>query len=501
MDRNARRGRRPVPTRKVARILPAVTSPAITLIALAARTAALTKRAAATAFGYAANTTRRGMAALGGAAERRSNPAAQLRAVASLPPPGPLFKPGFWRSPLRGQWLTSLLSLVLLCGLPIVAVTGLLSYAAYNPRLPGNDETPGASLLKFFLFSWPTQPSWLYRADQAIHIALGLALLPVVLAKLWSVLPKLFSWPPVRSPAHALERLSLVMIVGGVLFEGVTGILNIQNFYIVPSFYTAHLYGGWVFLAGLIIHVLLKFGRMRAGLRSRSLRQELRIPLSRTRPEDPDPAGLRAPAPAAPTISRRGLLAAVGGASLMLAGLEVGQSIGGWTRWTALFGPRGLSVAQSGSLPVNRTAAAIGLSDADVGEAYRLMLTGARTVTLTREQVLALPQHSVVLPIACVEGWSAAASWTGVRLADLAQLAGISRPALARVESIERAGSFRRADLSGAQVSDPRSLLALRVNGADLSRDHGYPARTIIPNVPGVHNTKWVSRITFTGAS
>jgi DMSO/TMAO reductase YedYZ molybdopterin-dependent catalytic subunit len=40
-------------------------------------------------------------------------------------------------------------------------------------------------------------------------------------------------------------------------------------------------------------------------------------------------------------------------------------------------------------------------------------------------------------------------------------------------------------------------MLALRVNGADLSRDHGYPARTIIPAAPGVHNTKWVSKITF----
>lgn len=501
MDDNARRGRGAGLGRKAAMVLHAVTPPAATLIAVVARAAAVAELAVAAALGQAAAAARRATTAVRGAVARRRKPAALLRAVISHPPPGPLFKPGIWRSPLRGQWLTSLLGLVLLCGLPIVAVTGLLSYAAYDPRLPGNDETPGASLLKFFLFSWPTQPSWLYRVDQAIHITLGLALLPVVLAKLWSVLPKLFSWPPVRSPAHALERLSLVMIVGGVLFEGVTGILNIQNFYIVPSFYTAHLYGGWVFLAGLIIHVLLKFGRMRAGLRSRSLRRELRIPLSRTRPEDLDPAGLRASAPAAPTISRRGLLAAVGGASLMLAGLEVGQSIGGWTRWTALFGLRGLSVAQSGSLPVNRTAAAIGLSDADVGEAYRLMLTGARTVTLTREQVLALPQHSVVLPIACVEGWSAAASWTGVRLADLAQLAGISRPALARVESIERVGSFRHADLSGAQVSDPRSLLALRANGADLSRDHGYPARTIIPNVPGVHNTKWVSRITFTGAA
>ena len=50
-------------------------------------------------------------------------------------------------------------------------------------------------------------------------------------------------------------------------------------------------------------------------------------------------------------------------------------------------------------------------------------------------------------------------------------------------------------------MSDPRSLLALRVNGADLSRDHGYPARMIVPAAPGVHNTKWVSKIIFLEAA
>ena len=39
------------------------------------------------------------------------------------------------------------------------------------------------------------------------------------------------------------------------------------------------------------------------------------------------------------------------------------------------------------------------------------------------------------------------------------------------------------------------SLLALKVNGVDLSMDHGFPARVIVPALPGVHNTKWVSRI------
>jgi DMSO/TMAO reductase YedYZ molybdopterin-dependent catalytic subunit len=420
------------------------------------------------------------------------------RHPAEHPPPGP-FRPGVWRSPLRGLWLTSVLGVVLLAGLTILAVTGLLSYVAYDPLLPGNDQTPGAGLLRFYMFSWPTHPSWLYRVDQGVHITLGLALLPVVLAKLWSVLPRLFAWPPVRSLAQILERVSLVMLVGGVLFEFATGILDIQNYYVFPfSFYTAHLYGAWVFIAGFVIHVALKFPRMVTGLRSRSLRRELRTPLAQTRPEEPDTAeGLRAARPRTPTISRRGLLAAIGGASLTLAGLVVGQSVGGWTRRTSLFGPRGLSATAPHYLPVNRTAASIGLTAADVGPGYRLTLTGARTVTLTQARLLGLPQHAVELPIACVEGWSVAARWTGVRLADLARLAGMPAPAGARVDSIQQVGAFKSAVLSADQVADPQSLLAVTLNGHVLPWDHGYPARTIIPNAPGVHNTKWVSKITF----
>jgi DMSO/TMAO reductase YedYZ molybdopterin-dependent catalytic subunit len=82
----------------------------------------------------------------------------------------------------------------------------------------------------------------------------------------------------------------------------------------------------------------------------------------------------------------------------------------------------------------------------------------------------------------------------------LAAHLGIGHPTGARVDSLERNGAFASASLSGHQVRAEQSLLALKVNGEDLSLDHGYPARTIIPAAPGVHNTKWVSRITFSGA-
>lgn len=171
--------------------------------------------------------------------------------------------PGFWRSPVRGVRFTAVLGLVLLAGLTLLFVTGLLSYAAYNPDLaPVNDKTPDKGLLGFYLFAWPTGPHWLYRLTQGLHVTVGIALVPVLLAKLWSVIPKLFALPPVRSVGRALERVSLLLLVGGALFEFITGLLNIQLEYVFPgSFSPLHFYGAWVFFAAFLAHTGLKLPR------------------------------------------------------------------------------------------------------------------------------------------------------------------------------------------------------------------------------------------------
>ncbi|MGW9176181.1 molybdopterin-dependent oxidoreductase [Streptomyces decoyicus] len=418
------------------------------------------------------------------------------------PPPGPA-RPGLWRSPLRGPWLTSVFGLVLLVGITVLFVTGLLSYAAYNPDLaPGNDQTPGKGRLGFYLFSWPTSPYWLYRLTQGIHVTLGVVLIPVLLAKLWSVIPKLFSWPPLRSPSHALERLSLLLLVGGALFEFVTGVLNIQLHYIFPgSFYTLHFYGAWVFIGAFVVHIAFRIPVMAKALRSRRLGTELRTPLSGTVSEPADDTGLVTPRPAPPTMSRRGALGLVGAGSLGLLLVTAGQSIGGSLRRTALLAPRGQDPGEGpNGFQINKTAASVGITARDIGPDWRLVVRGdGREHSFTRAQLLALPQHTAALPIACVEGWSTDDQhWSGVRLADLAALVGPRRnPPGVFVESAQRAGSFRSTHLRDNQVRDPRSLLALRVNGAALSPDHGYPARIIVPANPGVHNTKWVTRLTF----
>ncbi|MEO3890660.1 molybdopterin-dependent oxidoreductase [Nonomuraea sp. B5E05] len=390
--------------------------------------------------------------------------------------------------------------LVLLVGLAVVAVTGLLSYAAYEPRLPGNDTTPGKGLLGFYLFDWPTHPAWLYRVTQGTHVVLGLTLVPVLLAKLWSVIPKLFQWPPVRSIAQAVDRASLVLLVGGAGFQFATGILNIQLFYVFPfSFYPAHLYGAWIFLAALAVHVAMRLPRAIRAVRSRDLRRELRTRLADTRPEPPDPDGLVPADPAPPTMSRRGLLAFVGGGSALMFGLSAGQTLDGPLRRTALLAPHGREYGTGpNDFQVNKTAASLGVTAAETGDGWRLAVVGASPALLSRADLLAMPLHTYALPIACVEGWSTEQVWTGVRLADLARLAGVPPGAAAvTARSLQRGGYFGQASLSAGQAADPRSLLALRVNGADLSLDHGFPARIIVPNAPGVHNTKWVRELEF----
>lgn len=103
------------------------------------------------------------------------------------------------------------------------------------------------------------------------------------------------------------------------------------------------------------------------------------------------------------------------------------------------------------------------------------------------------------MPIACVEGWSTTQTWTGVRLRDLARVAEVAISRSAHVTSLQKSGAFNRAALQSNQVLHPDSLLALQVNGVDLSADHGFPARIIVPAMPGVHNTKWVRSIDFEG--
>ncbi|MEA2178565.1 MAG: hypothetical protein QOG77_1862 [Solirubrobacteraceae bacterium] len=373
-----------------------------------------------------------------------------------------------------------MLGSVLLVGVGIVAVTGLLSHAAYQPGLGRNGLV--SKDLGFLVIGWPSSPGWLYALTQGLHVTLGIVIVPLLLAKLWSVIPRLFAWPPVTGPANALERLGTLVLVASVVFQFATGIANAQLYY--PwhfDFLEAHYYGGLVFIGALVLHVLVKLPAMRRAYRTR---REVLSPA-----ED----HLRAPDPAAPTLSRRGLFGLVGAGAGALAVTTAGQSIGGPLRELALFAPRGTGV----SFPVNKTAKVARITPEMIGDDWRLRLVGDGERELSLAELAEMPQHTYDLQIACVEGWSTTQRWTGVRLRDLAALAGLPDAATMQAGSLQPRGAFRQATIGPGQIANAHSLLALQVNGERLPLDHGYPARVIVPALPGVHCTKWVETLHF----
>jgi DMSO/TMAO reductase YedYZ molybdopterin-dependent catalytic subunit len=134
--------------------------------------------------------------------------------------------------------------------------------------------------------------------------------------------------------------------------------------------------------------------------------------------------------------------------------------------------------------------------------AYRLVVNvdGVGRASLTIDDLQAMPQHRAALPIACVEGWSATAHWSGVRVRDVLARAGIARLDGRSVDvvSLEPGGRYNRSTLTAEEAEDHDTLLALHLNGRRLDLDHGYPLRLIAPNRPGVMQTKWVAQLAVT---
>ncbi|WP_116214911.1 molybdopterin-dependent oxidoreductase [Streptomyces olivoreticuli] len=338
-------------------------------------------------------------------------------------------------------------------------VTGLISHYLQQPGML-------ADVL-------PSRPRWGYRVTQGLHVASGITAIPLLLAKLWTVYPRLFVWPPVRSVRHALERVSVAVLVASALFELMSGLLNTAQWYPYAfSFVPVHFAVGWLLIGSVVLHVAVKAPEIRAHWRRRS-------------------AGTLA-LPAEDAVDRRSLLTAVGVAAGAVTVTTVGQSftpLGGLD----LLAPRQPDHGPQG-LPINRTAA-LARVDATTVRDWRLRVDGPRPYELTLAGLRALPQREVTLPIACVEGWSKSAHWTGVRVRDLLDRAGAPPGALIRVTSLEARGGYRVMVMPHTYARDPLTLLALRLNGEVLSLDHGYPARIIAPNRPGVLQTKWVARM------
>ncbi|MBT2555922.1 molybdopterin-dependent oxidoreductase [Arthrobacter sp. ISL-5] len=387
-------------------------------------------------------------------------------------------------SPTRSTRLTVVLGRWLALTFTICFLTGLFSHGLQNPP------------------SWmffPTNPVWIYQLCQGLHVTAGIASIPLMLAKLWSVYPELLVWPPIKSVRHGLERASIALFIASSLLQLTTGLINTYKWYPWPfPFRETHYWLAWVIWGSLLLHIAVKLPAIMANWNGRAVRRaEQQGPERGPASEGTAAAaavGMPGTGVAPGRWSRRAFLTGVGVSTGAVVLTTAGQSFS-WLSPLNVFAPRVMGTGPQ-SVPVNRTAAEAKVADLATSGEWSLAVTyRGNSTTFDLAGLRALPQHQEELPIACVEGWSQTAHWSGVRIRDLIGAVGAPPDSALRVTSLEPEGPYRLMSMPAEYVQDERTLVALELNGAILDVQHGYPARIIAPGRPGVLQTKWLQTV------
>ncbi|HEX5149707.1 MAG TPA: molybdopterin-dependent oxidoreductase [Candidatus Limnocylindrales bacterium] len=126
-----------------------------------------------------------------------------------------------------------------------------------------------------------------------------------------------------------------------------------------------------------------------------------------------------------------------------------------------------------------------------------------RETTLSWEELIGLPMFEQYVTISCVSNEVGGklvgnAKWTGVRLRDVLDLAGVQSSA---TQLVGRSVDGWTAGMPVAWVMDAarEPMIALKMNDEPLPPAHGYPARLIVPGLYGyVSATKWLKELELT---
>ena len=129
---------------------------------------------------------------------------------------------------------------------------------------------------------------------------------------------------------------------------------------------------------------------------------------------------------------------------------------------------------------------------------WRLTVDGmaARPASFSLVELRSFPSRSQITHLACEEGWSYIAEWTGVPLSYI----------LDRVDALPQVRyvvyrSFQTdwwESIDMADATHPQTLVALGMNGAELPVPFGGPVRLRVPRQLGYKNVKYITRLTLT---
>ena len=132
-------------------------------------------------------------------------------------------------------------------------------------------------------------------------------------------------------------------------------------------------------------------------------------------------------------------------------------------------------------------------------DGWELTITGMvdNAITFTLADLKALPTVERSSTLTCISNRVGGdlignSVWTGVRLADLLAVAGVQEGA---DELILRAADNYSDSFPLEAAQREGTIVAYLQNGETLTRDHGFPARVLVPGIYGMKNVKWVVEI------
>ena len=132
-------------------------------------------------------------------------------------------------------------------------------------------------------------------------------------------------------------------------------------------------------------------------------------------------------------------------------------------------------------------------------QTWQLEVTGLvdRPFFLSYSELRQLPSASQYFTLQCISNVVGGelignAFWRGVPLADLLTRAGVRPGAL---DVIVRTADDYSDSIPIAKAMEAGTMIAYEMNGEELPRAHGFPARLLIPDIYGMKNAKWVTKI------
>lgn len=348
-------------------------------------------------------------------------------------------------------------------------------------------------LFYLYVFNYDLPP-W-FTPVRFVHFYVGIASIPILLAKYGSTFLRLAGYytrvrryraagppqlvPRVLSPLLAADFFVLYFSGLYMLFHYYYATTNIWPFEAKPV--QVHLWAAIVGTPLVSVHLAWHIASAIRSVRGRGV-----APAS-TAAFAESPRAVRTRRAVLGGLGLSGVALAVGLQNTAARGWQVGNLFIGRVPPEERGGP--------GDFPVETL---FGREDPVDIAAFRLVVEGEvdAPLSLTYDEILALPWFEYRVRLSCVSGWTEVPTWRGPRIADVLALAQ------------ERAGTGSVAfrSLSGygftwhrRRLNDDRALLATHVNGAPLSTNHGYPVRLIVPGYPGQNMVKQIDRIFVRG--